>query len=171
MRNMATKLALATGLLCVASFAQAQTTFKIVGTITAGTCTVAVNGGANVNVGTFPSNLFTGSFQSGFIPNFYLNYSNCGAGIKSLTFTLTGTADKTVGGNTAYWDSTLNGAPFELKDVTRAVNLPPSGAAPIVISNPGTSGTYPLTAQFHQTGALAAIGTGSATVAVNTTYL
>ena len=170
MRTFALKLAIATGLLCTASFVQAQTTFNITGTITTGTCTIAVNSGTPVNVGTFNSNSFTGSFQSGFIPNFNLAYSACAQGIQTLTLKLTGTADKTTGGNANYYDSGLPGAPFELKDAKANADLPPSGATLITISNPGTSGTYPLTAQFHQTGTLTKTGVGTATVTVNATY-
>jgi type 1 fimbria pilin len=160
------------GLLCVTSFAQAQSfNFNITGTITMGTCTISANNGKPVDVGTFNSNLFTGAFQSGFIPNFTIDYTNCGAGIKTLQLKLTGTADKTTGGNVNYWDSTLPGAPFELKDAQANVTLPPTGATIITINNPGTSGSYPLTAQFHQTGALITTGTGSTTVTVNATYL
>jgi type 1 fimbria pilin len=170
MRIFASKLAIAMGLLCIASFVQAQTTFNITGTITVGTCTIAVNSGSPVNVGTFNSNSFTGSFQSGFIPNFNLSYSACAEGIETLTLKLTGTADKTTGGNVNYWDSGLPGAPFELKDAKANVDLPPSGATLITIANPGISGTYPLTAQFHQTGTLTKTGIGTATVTVNATY-
>jgi type 1 fimbria pilin len=170
MRIFASKLAIAMGLLCIASFVQAQTTFNITGTITVGTCTIAVNSGSPVNVGTFNSNSFTGSFQSGFIPNFNLSYSACAEGIENLTLKLTGTADKTTGGNVNYWDSGLPGAPFELKDARANVDLPPSGATLITIANPGASGTYPLTAQFHQTGTLTKTGIGTTTVTVNATY-
>lgn len=168
MRALATKLALASGLLCVTSFAQAQTDFYIYGTITGGTCTISVNGGVPAVVGTFSSSLFTGSFQSGFIPNFNISYTNCAAGIKTLQFKLTGTAD---GNNSAYWASGLPGAPFELRDGKTSANLPPSGATLISITNPGTSGTYPLTAQFHQTAPLSKVGAGTATVTLNATYL
>jgi type 1 fimbria pilin len=171
MRTFAFKFAIATGLLCAASFAQAQTTFNVTGTITVGTCTIAVNGGTPVNVGTFNSSLFTGSYQSGFIPNFNLTYTACAAGIQTLTLKLTGTADKTTGGNATYWDSTLPGAPFELKDASKNVDLPPSGATLITIANPGTSGSYPLTAQFHQTGTLTKTGVGTTTVTVTASYL
>lgn len=170
MRTLAFKLAVAAGLVFIASAAQAQTTFNVTGTITAGTCTIAVNNGTPVNVGTFNANLFTGSYQSGFIPNFNLTYSACAQGIQTLTLKLTGTADKTTGGNANYWDSTLPGAPFELKDAKANVSLPPSGATLINIANPGTSGTYPLTAQFHQTGTLTKVGVGTTTVTVTASY-
>ncbi|GGA09170.1 fimbrial protein [Dyella caseinilytica] len=171
MRTFTLKLAIATGLLCVASFAQAQTTFNITGNITAGTCTIAVNSGNPLNVGTFNANLFTGSYQSGFVAPINISYSNCAAGMQSITFKFTGTADKTTGGNANFWDSGLPGAPFELRDTNASgAVLPPSGATPIQINNPGTSGTHPITAQFHQTGALSKTGAGTATVTLGVTY-
>jgi type 1 fimbria pilin len=169
MRKLITKLAIAAGLLCIASFAQAQTTFNITGTITPGTCTIAVNSGNPVNVGSFNASLFTGSYQSGYL-SFNLSYSGCSEGMQSITFKFTGTADKTTGGDTNYWDSTLTGAPFELQDANKKVDLPPSGATTVVITNPGTSGTYPLQAQFHQTGTLTKTGVGTATVTMTVTY-
>jgi type 1 fimbria pilin len=171
MRTLALKLAVAAGLVCVASAAQAQTTFNITGTITAGTCTIAVNTGNPLNVGTFNANLFTGTYQSGFVTPVNISYSNCAAGMQSITFKFTGTADKTTGGNANYWDSGLPGAPFELRDTSATGTvLIPSGANTIVINNPGTSGTRPITAQFHQTGALTKTGAGSATVTLGVTY-
>jgi type 1 fimbria pilin len=172
MRTFTLKLAIATGLLCVASFAQAQTTFNITGTITPGTCSISVNSGNPINVGTFNAASFTGTYQSGFITPVNIAYSGCSQGMQSITFKFTGTADKTTGGNVSYWDSGLPGAPFELRDTssTGAVLLP-SGANTIVITNPGTSGTRPLTAQFHQTGSLTKTGAGSATVTLGVTYL
>lgn len=172
MRTFALNIAIATGLLCAASFAQAQTTtFNITGTITMGTCTVAVNGGANVNVGSFNASLFTGSYASGFT-DFNVAVSNCAPGITKVTLKPTGTADTT---SAIYWSSKLPGAPFELHDKAANVNLPPSGATTIVINNPSTNGTptnYALQAQFHQTAALVptSIGAGSATVTLGIAY-
>lgn len=169
MRTFVIKLGMASGLFCLASLAQAQTTFNVTGTITAGTCTIGANNGSSVNVGSFNSSLFTGSYQSGFV-NFNLSYSNCGVGIKTLTLKLTGTPDKTTGGNVSYWDNTLPGAPFELKDTKANVTLLPTGSTLINIANPATNGTYQLAAQFHQTGTLTKTGTGTATVTVNASY-
>ena len=168
MRTLAFKFTVAAGLLCVASFAQAQTTFTVTGTITTGTCTIAVN---NINVGSFNAASFTGSYQSGFVTPVNISYSGCSQGMQSLTFKFTGTADKTTGGNTNYWDSGLTGAPFELRDTSSTGTvLTPNGSSTIVINSPGTSGTHPITAQFHQTGTLTKTGTGSATVTMTVTY-
>lgn len=175
MRTFALKIAIATGSLCVASLAQAQTTtFNITGTITMGTCTIAVNNGANVDVGSFNASVFTGSYTSGY-RNFNVAVSNCAPGITRVTLRPTGTADQTAGGNAAYWDSRLPGAPFELRDQSVNANLPPSGATSIVINNPSSNGTPTnrvLQAQFHQTAALVptSIGAGSATVTLGITY-
>jgi type 1 fimbria pilin len=175
MRSFVLKIAIATGALCIAPFAQAQTTtFNITGTITMGTCTIAVNSGANVDVGSFNASVFTGSYTSGY-KNFNVAVSNCAPGITKITLKPTGTADQTPGGNVAYWNSRLPGAPFELNDQTPNANLPPSGATSIVINNPSTNATPTnriLRAQFHQTAALVpgSIGAGSATVTLAVTY-
>jgi type 1 fimbria pilin len=171
MRKLTTKLAIAAGLLCIASFAQAQTTFNITGTITPGTCTIAVNGGNPINVGNFNAASFTGTYQSGFVTPVNISYSGCSQGMQSITFKFTGTADKTTGGNTNYWDSGLPGAPFELRDTSSTGTvLTPSGSSTIVVNSPGTSGTHPITAQFHQTGTLTKTGAGTATVTMTVTY-
>ncbi|BDU18634.1 hypothetical protein [Dyella sp. GSA-30] len=173
MRTLTLKLAVALGLLCAAPFAQAQSTvFNITGTITMGTCAIAVNNGANVNVGSFNAALFTGSYTSGFV-NFAVAVSNCAPGITKITLKPTGSADSN---NSIYWSSRLPGAPFELRDaVTPFANLPPSGATSIVINNPSSNGTPTirvLQAQFHQTADLVAtsIGAGSATVTLGVAY-
>jgi type 1 fimbria pilin len=173
MHAFALKMAIVTGLICAASFAQAQTTtFNITGTITMGTCTIAVNNGANVDVGTFNAAVFTGSYVSGF-KNFNVAVSNCAPGITRVTLKPTGAADTS---NAIYWSSRLPGAPFELRDgAAPNANLPPNGATSIVINNPSSNGTPTnrvLQAQFHQTAALVptSIGAGSATVTLGVTY-
>lgn len=168
MRTFVLKTAIAAGLLCIASFAQAQTTFNITGTITMGTCQIAV---ANTDVGTFNASLFTGSYQSGFKP-ITVAVSNCAPGITKVTLKPTGTADAN---NANYWSSKLPGAPFELRDPGGAGILPPSGLNNIVINSPSMTGAptnYTLQAQFHQTAVLqsGSIGGGSATVTLAATY-
>lgn len=173
MRTFILKTAMAAGLLCAVSWAHAQsTTFNVTGSITMGTCTIVVNNGANVDVGSFNAAVFTGSYTSGFV-DFNVAVSNCSPGITSVTLRPTGTADAN---NAIYWNSRLPGAPFELRDgVAPNANLPPSGATTIVIASPSMSATptnRALQAQFHQTAALVptSIGAGSATVTLGVSY-
>jgi type 1 fimbria pilin len=93
MRTFVLKIAITTGLLCVASYAQAQTTFDIVGAITVGTCQWAV-GDDNRTVVFDPIDASVLNAQgSGNFKTFSLTLQNCAPGMASATFVFGGTPD------------------------------------------------------------------------------
>jgi type 1 fimbria pilin len=169
MRTFASKLAVLSGLLCVASFAHAQSlNFNLTGVIQPGTCNLQVNGGVNtVDVGTFNSAVFNAIGYETAPISFPLVISNCGP-MNKLTLSFTGTADTGTGG-TNYWSSGLANAPFYLKN--GATVLAPNTGNIVITS--GFNQTIELTAGFHGLVTpltAAAIGTGTAAVTISASY-
>jgi major type 1 subunit fimbrin (pilin) len=141
------------------------------GKVLADTCTVAVNGGATVQLPTvMTSALSTANAVAG-ATNFNVGLTNCDTNTTSATMAFTaGTTIDTTTGNLKNTVSGGSTAQIQLLSGASVINTNTNANAPVIAITSG-AGSTTLTAQYIAVGAAASAGLVQSTVAFTLTYL
>jgi len=150
------------GLLLCMSAIQAQTVnFNLTGTITPGVCRFTAN---NVDLGTYASTLFTGSYVTPFV-DVPVTSQGCDPLVTSVHMRVTGTADVA---NAALFRG-VTGIGIELQRKSPVLAVVPAGTN-VDFTPVASGGTYLFQARFSQSAPTVAAGTVSSPVTINITY-
>jgi major type 1 subunit fimbrin (pilin) len=144
-------------------------TFK--GKVLADTCTVAVNGGATVQLPTVMTSALNAANAVAGATNFNVGLTGCDANTTSATMAFTaGTTIDTTTGNLKNTVAGGSSAQIQLLNGASVINTNTNANAPVISINSSGAGSTTLTAQYIAVGSAATAGLVQSTVAFTLTY-